>query len=95
MQTKARTEAHFDWNKIRQIAVAGMLSQRLSLQEIRHRTHLKDLKSIKDTAQKYGYDFERIPLFSPKRFVGLDFPDSVLSENLCWYPQELYEYASP
>ncbi|MEP1535509.1 MAG: tyrosine-type recombinase/integrase [Paracoccaceae bacterium] len=95
MQTKANTEAHFDWNKIRQIAVAGMLSQRLSLQEIRHRTHFKDLKSIKDTAKKYGYDFESIPSFSPKRFVGLDFLDGVLKENLYWYPQELYEYAPP
>mgnify|MGYP000386217763 CR=1 FL=1 len=95
MQTKANAVTHFDWNKIRQIAVAGMLAKRMSIQEIQHVTRFKDPKSIKGIAEMFGYDFESKPLFEPRRFVGLDFPEGVLKENLFWYPQELYEYAPP
>ncbi len=95
MQTGATIVTHFDWNKIRQMAVAGMLEKKISIQKIQHVTRFKDLKSIKDTAKMYGRDFESIPSFAPKRFVGLDFPKGVLKENMYWYPQELYEYARP
>lgn len=92
IQTKANAVTHFDWNKIRQIAVAGMLAKRMSIQEIQHVTRFKDPKSIKSIADMFGYGFESFPSFEPGRFVGLDFPKGVLKENIYWYPQELYEY---
>ncbi|MDX8347401.1 hypothetical protein SLH49_05315 [Cognatiyoonia sp. IB215446] len=95
MQIRANPGTHFDWNKIRQLAVAGMLGRKLPVQQIQHLTRFKDPKSIKNIAKTYGYRFESTPTFEPRRFVGLDFPDGILKENTYCYPQELYEYDPP
>jgi len=92
LQSRAKTNIHFDWNKLRQIAVARMLRQRQSVQQIQYNTGYQDPKSIKSIAGKYRYSVISTPSFQPSRFVGLDFPGTALTENAYWCPQELYEY---
>ncbi len=92
LQSRAKTNIHFDWNKLRQIAVARMLRQRQSIQQIQYNTGYLDPKSIKNIAGKYQYGVISTPSFQPRRFVGLDFPGTALRENAYWYPPELYEF---
>jgi len=89
---RAKTNIHFDWNKLRQIAIARMLKQRQPIQQIQYNTGYLDPKSIKNITGKYQYGAISPPSFQPRRFVGLDFPGAALNENTYWYPQELYEY---
>lgn len=83
---------HHNWHTIRHAAVARLLMQKASIQNILARTDYQDPKSIKDIARSYGLIAKSNPSFTPPRYVGLDFSDSLFRKNVDWYLPELYEY---
>lgn len=92
MRDRAACGFHHDWNTIRQAAVARLLIESVSIQEIMARTGYRDPKSIRDIARMYGLTARSDPSFTPPRYVGVDFPDSFTGTNFWWYPSDLYEY---
>lgn len=92
MRNRAASGFHHDWNTIRQAAVARLLTENVSIQDIMARTGYRDPKSVKDIARMYGLAARSDPSFTPPRYVGVDFPHSILGKNVFWYPPELYEY---
>lgn len=56
------------------------------------RTGYRDPKSVRDTASLYGVTIQSDPSFTPPRYIGVDFPNSFLRENIYWYSPDLYEY---
>lgn len=92
MRDAAACDFRHDWNTIRQAAVARLLIEKESIQDIMARTGYRDPKSLRDIARKYGMTARSDPSFTPPRYVGVDFPESFLGGNVYWYPPDIYEY---
>lgn len=92
MSDRAACGFHHDWNTIRRAAVARLLTENLSIQDIMVRTGYRDPKSVRDIAKMYGLTARGDPSFTPPRYVGVDFPASFTGTNFRWYPFELYDY---
>lgn len=92
MRNIAACGFHHDWNTIRQTAVARLLTEKVSIQDIMARTGYQTPRSVRDIARMYGLTARSDPSFTPSCYVGVDFPDSFLGENVYWYPSDLYEY---
>jgi len=91
LQAKIDCTSHLDWHVIRRVAVRRYLRDGLSLQEVRFLAGYRDIKSVKMITKDYEPSFNTKAKFWPPRLIGLDFPESVISANVYWYPQELYE----
>lgn len=92
MRDRAACGFHHDWNTIRQAAIARLLIENQSVQDIMARTGYRDPKSVRDIARMYGLTARSDPSFTPPRYVGLDFPSSFTGTNFWWYPFEHYDY---
>ena len=92
MRDRAVCGFHHDWNTIRQAAVARLLIENVSIQDVMARTGYRDLKSVRDIARIYGLATRSDPSLTRTRYVGVDFPRSPLGKNVDWYPPDLYEY---
>lgn len=92
MRDGATCGFHHDWNTIRQAAVARLLTEGASIQDILARTGYRTPRSVRDIAKMYGLTARSDPSFTPPRYVGVDFPASFTGTNFRWYPFELYDY---